>query len=70
MVVAYVLLALAISVLGQEDSIVGCSETEYDVTGLKDTLRQSACRLGPGGNATAAAAFRQYVRTKHGFPNG
>ena len=40
---------------------------ESDVTALRDTLRQSACRLVPGrGNMTEAEAFREYVFTKHG----
>ena len=46
------------------DSVSKCSE--MDVTGLKDTLRQSACTLTQGGNATAAEAFKDYVQSKHG----
>ena len=58
----FVLLMLVAAALA--DSVSKCSE--MDVTGLKDTLRQSACALTQGGNATAAEAFKDYVQSKHG----
>ena len=61
-----VLLALVAAVLGED--ISQCDGA--DVTALRDTLRQSACRLAPGrGNASDVQAFRDYVFTKHGAPS-
>ena len=65
LVAACALLLLAAAGPGLGDSLTGCSES--DVTALRDTLRQSACRLVPGqGNRTETEAFQEYVFTKHG----
>ena len=40
---------------------------ESDVTALRDTLRQSTCRVAR--NVTEAEAFQEYVFTKHGPPS-
>jgi hypothetical protein len=57
------LLTLAQAGLG--DVVTQCSDT--DVTSLRDTLRQSACKLVPGrGNDTQTQAFRESVYKKHG----
>lgn len=58
---ACILLTLAAVVQGD----TGCSGT--DVTALRDTLRQSACKLVPGrGNDTQTREFRENVYKKHG----
>ena len=63
---AFALLLVLVAVgAGLGDSLSRCSES--DVTALRDTLRQSACRLVPGqGNMTETEAFQEYVFTKHG----
>lgn len=63
--VTFLLLSLATLVLGGDDSVSGSDCSSIDVTGLKDALRRSACRLSPGGNITAADAFQEYVLAKH-----
>jgi hypothetical protein len=57
---ACLLLALAAATLA--DAVSKCSET--DASALRDTLRQSACRLSR--NATERGAFVDSVLTKHG----
>ena len=58
-----VLLTLVAAALA-DSSVSSCSG--IDVSGLKDTLRESACTLAQGGNATEANAFKAYVQAKHG----
>ena len=60
---ACILLTLAQAGLG--DIVTQCSDP--DVTALRDTLRQSACKLVPGrGNDTQTQIFRESVYKKHG----
>ena len=59
------LLALIAATRG-DDAVARCTQT--DVTTLRDTLRQSACRLKA--NRTEGEAFRAAVRAKHGLPDG
>ena len=43
------------------------NNVQFDVTALKDELRQSACKLVPGrGNDTQTQTFRESVYEKHG----
>jgi hypothetical protein len=58
------LLALIAATRG-DDAVARCTQT--DVTTLRDTLRQSACRLKA--NRTEGEAFRAAVRAKHGLPD-
>ncbi|CAI8045528.1 hypothetical protein GBAR_LOCUS25183, partial [Geodia barretti] len=63
---ACILLTLAQAGLG--DIVTQCSDP--DVTALRDTLRQSACKLVPGrGNDTQTQIFRESVYKKHGQQN-
>ena len=62
--VTFLLLALVTLVLGQDESVSSCSS--IDAASLKVALRRSACKLAPGGNETAANAFQENVRDKHG----
>ena len=62
---ACILLTLAAAVPARGDAVAECSGT--DVTALRDTLRQSACKLVPGrGNDTQTQTFREYVYKKNG----
>ena len=59
------LLALVAATCTLGDAVASCGQT--DVTVLKDTLRQSACRLRA--NRTEGEEFRASVRAKHGLPD-